>query len=699
MSPPYSSTGYNAFTLNPNSINSIHIIDGAITAADIGDLGITGADIANNTIGLIKLDASLNTLINAIGVIVPDSINSSHIVDGSILGTDISNNTITNSNIADLTISQNKFSQVFLDRINTIESSIGYIPPNSVNSSHIVNGSILTDDICNNAITTDKLAPNSVNSSHIINGSILGTDISNNTIGAFNIINQTITATQIADETITASQIMNETITKFKIAPNAITNEKLASGAVLAINIGSGVVNSSHIETGSILGEDISNNTITKLQIADNAITDAKLANDAVINSKIAVDAVTTDKILDNAIITQKINNLAVTNGKIGDNAVNEIKLATNAVTTTKIADLNVTEGKIGGLAVTQSKIGPKAVGTGKIDDLAVTEGKLSTAVQTKLNAVGTIGANSINSSHIIDGSILTIDICNNAITTGKIADFSITNSKLDDNSIDSRNIIAGSILGTDIANTQIGVNHLTGLAYLDLTTAQAPSSIDGSHIVNGVIVNDHIYPLTITGAKIANTTITYDKLNSNITSLITNSNISRNYIFQTGTQSNVTIPVDLVNNEFVDVHVTFRFVTTFAPNNRIWCLFYNASSLIYNFKWYDGEFIVNQTGNPWLRQYFGQNSYNGMFAYDMEASNYYRATNLRIRVYRGDINTPVTDPRLYNVEGECQWGLTGYGPARATITGAIEYRPTHIYLYVPTGCTFIAKYYVTNYK
>ena len=87
------------------------------------------------------------------------------------------------------------------------------------------------------------------------------------------------------------------------------------------------------------------------------------------------------------------------------------------------------------------------------------------------------------------------------------------------------------------------------------------------------------------------------------------------------------------------------------------------------------------------------------MFAYDMESSNYYRATNLRIRVYRGDINTPVTDPRLYNVEGECQWGLTGYGPARATITGAIEYRPTHIYLYVPTGCTFIAKYYVTNYK
>ena len=72
---------------------------------------------------------------------------------------------------------------------------------------------------------------------------------------------------------------------------------------------------------------------------------------------------------------------------------------------------------------------------------------------------------------------------------------------------------------------------------------------------------------------------------------------------------------------------------------------------------------------------------------------------NLRIRVYRGDINTPVTDPRLYNVEGEFQWGLTGYGPALATITGAIEYRPTHIYLYVPTGCTFIAKYYVTNYK
>ena len=455
MAPPYSSTGYNAFTLNPNSINSIHIVDGAITAADIGDLGITGADIANETIGLTKLDASLNTLINAIGVIVPDSINSSHIVDGSILGTDISNNTITNSNIADLTISQNKFSQVFLDRINTIESSIGYIPPNSVNSSHIVNGSILTADICDNAITIDKLAPNSVNSSHIINGSILGTDISNTTISASNIINKTITATQIADETITASQIMNDTITKFKIADGAITSLKLASSAVLGINIANGVVNSSHIATGSILGEDISNGTITKFQIADNAITDSKLATDSVINSKIAINAVTTDKILDNAIITQKINDLAVTNNKIGDNAINEIKLATNAVSTNKIIDLNVTEGK------------------------------LSTAVQTKLNLAGTIPANYINSSHIIDGSILTADISDNAITVDKLALGSVIGNRIVNGSITTDKIDFYQVTGNRMANNTI-------------TTTQLDASINT--ILNNVSLKANIANPTFTG-------------------------------------------------------------------------------------------------------------------------------------------------------------------------------------------------------
>ena len=50
-----------------------------------------------------------------------NSVNSSHIIDGSILGSDISNNTITASNIADGTITQYKLTTAFLNRIYNLE--------------------------------------------------------------------------------------------------------------------------------------------------------------------------------------------------------------------------------------------------------------------------------------------------------------------------------------------------------------------------------------------------------------------------------------------------------------------------------------------------------------------------------------------------------------------------------------------------
>jgi hypothetical protein len=84
------------------------------------------------------------------------------------------------------------------------------------------------------------------------------------------------------------------------------------------------------------------------------------------------------------------------------------------------------------------------------------------------------------------------------------------------------------------------------------------------------------------------------------------------------------------------------------------------------------------------------------MLAFDLTPDPYWRATNVTLRIYSGRGVETAPDPRLYNVEGECRWGLNGYGPARSRITGSIEYRPTHVYLFGPT---FVARYSVTNYK
>ena len=77
--------------------------------------------------------------------------------------------------------------------------------------------------------------------------------------------------------------------------------------------------------------------------------------------------------------------------------------------------------------------------------------------ITTKFN----LTANSIDSSHIINGTIGTEDISNNAITTNKIADNTITANKLQGNSVTTskianNTIIAGHLQGNSIITSKI---------------------------------------------------------------------------------------------------------------------------------------------------------------------------------------------------------------------------------------------------
>jgi hypothetical protein len=78
-----------------------------IGSAQIIDRTIKSIDIALGTIDISNLSASCISSLGG-GGLTANSVNSSHIQDGTILGTDIANNTITASNIANNTITYNK---------------------------------------------------------------------------------------------------------------------------------------------------------------------------------------------------------------------------------------------------------------------------------------------------------------------------------------------------------------------------------------------------------------------------------------------------------------------------------------------------------------------------------------------------------------------------------------------------------------
>jgi len=88
----------------------------------------------------------------------------------------------------------------------------------------------------------------------------------------------------------------------------------------------------------------------------------------------------------------------------------------------------------------------------------------------------GGLTANSVDSSHIINGSILAEDICNNTITGSKIADGTITGSKIADNTITYNKLIPFGIIR--IINQSVAENEFDYDLYVYNTTTSEYDSL-----------------------------------------------------------------------------------------------------------------------------------------------------------------------------------------------------------------------------
>jgi hypothetical protein len=78
---------------------------------------------------------------------------------------------------------------------------------NSVNSSHIQNGSILGIDICDRTITTSKIADNTITSEQLQGNSVITSKIPNNTIIESQLQGNCVTETKIFDGAVTQSKL------------------------------------------------------------------------------------------------------------------------------------------------------------------------------------------------------------------------------------------------------------------------------------------------------------------------------------------------------------------------------------------------------------------------------------------------------------------------------------------------------------
>ena len=158
----------------------------------------------------------------------------------------------------------------------------------TIDGGSLINGTVHTAAIGDQAIITAKIADDAITSAKIANGTIATADIADLAITSAKIASGTIDTINVADSAITSAKIANASITSEKIADAAITSAKIANGTIESANLADNLITSAKIANGGIATEDLGDGVVTSAKIADGTIVGADIADGTITSDKIS---------------------------------------------------------------------------------------------------------------------------------------------------------------------------------------------------------------------------------------------------------------------------------------------------------------------------------------------------------------------------------------------------------------------------